>query len=482
METIELKDIFSILWSKKIIICIIIFVFCLAGVVYTIFFTTPKYEAYTSLVLVKSSRNGGDNRNDDGVSISQNDINVNQNLIYTYSELLKSSSIINEVKTNLKLIDSEKILKDSLSINFVKNTEMIVITVKNKDALLARDIANEIAKVFKYKVEEIYNMNNVYVVDVAVLPTFPYNINHVRDVLVSFFIGIVVSFVYVILSNLLDNTIKNEVDIERNVNLNVLGVLPKQNFRKDTLDKKNFEIINFDVKNKLAFENFKGIRTNIQFMNNYKSPKTILVTSTVASEGKSWVASNLAVTFAQESKRVLLVDSDLRRGRVNKIFGVDNKTGLSNFLLGLDNCLNDEFCVCDKLEKIDLDKEANESFNANDINYYIKKSSYNNLYLLPCGIVPYNPSELLNSDKTKELIEKLKNMFDIIIFDGTPSTIVTDSIILSRLVDFNILVSCYNLTKKDSLVKVKNDIEKVGSKIGGVILNKMPIKTTNYYY
>lgn len=206
-------------------------------------------------------------------------------------------------------------------------------------------------------------------------------------------------------------------------------------------------------------EVFRTLRTNIQFMNVKKSMRTLLVTSTMPGEGKSWVTANLAITFAQAGKKVLIIDADMRKGRQHVMFNVENKIGLSNFLSGIDEM--------GRFENLDILK-------------YVKSTEIQNLFLIPAGNVPPNPSELLASETTINMIEKLKEVFDFIIFDGTPSLLVTDALIVARLVDSTIIVTEYNSTKKENLEKVKKDIENVGGSIAGVILNKLPINAKKY--
>lgn len=212
-------------------------------------------------------------------------------------------------------------------------------------------------------------------------------------------------------------------------------------------------------------EIFRTLRTNIQFTNKQGELKTILVTSTMPGEGKSWVSSNLAITFAQTGKRVLLIDSDMRKGRLAKLFRTEKVPGLSNLLSGVDeNGRN---------EKIDISR-------------YIKQTEISNLFLIPTGSVPPNPAELLGAETTPEILENLKEYFDVIILDGTPGLLVADAIVLSRIVDTTILVASYKNTKKEDLDRIKRNIQNVGGKIAGVVLNKMPIKSkeylSTYYY
>ena len=205
-------------------------------------------------------------------------------------------------------------------------------------------------------------------------------------------------------------------------------------------------------------EIFRTLRTNIQFMNTKGKLKSILITSTLPGEGKSWVASNLAVTFAQAGKKVILIDADMRKGRVYSIFGVSPRPGLSNYLSGI------------------YDNEDA----SNDLADYIQETDIENLYVISAGNVPPNPSELLITDQMIDLKAKLEEICDIIIFDGTPSQLVTDSLILARIVDSTVIVTASKLTKKEDLKRVINNIKNVGGKIAGVVVNKLEIDSKKY--
>ena len=199
-------------------------------------------------------------------------------------------------------------------------------------------------------------------------------------------------------------------------------------------------------------EVFRTLRTNIQFMNADKKLETLLITSTFPGEGKSWVSSNLAVTFEKTENKVLLIDADMRKGRQFSIFNVSPTPGLSNCL----SKLNDE-----KIDNIDFSK-------------YIQNTEVENLDLMTTGNIPPNPSELLTSQQMTALLEKLKEDYDLVIIDGTPCELVTDAVILSRTVDSTLIVTAYKQTKKDSLEKVIKNIKEVGGNLAGIVINKMP--------
>ena len=205
-------------------------------------------------------------------------------------------------------------------------------------------------------------------------------------------------------------------------------------------------------------EVFKTLRTNIQFMSSSKKMKTLLVTSTFPGEGKSWVTSNLAVTFAQTGKRVVLIDADMRKGRQYAIFGVSPRPGLSNLLA--------EFDI--------------ETGNSDNILDYVQETEVENLFVISAGNVPPNPSELLVSQEMSKVLEELKKICDIVIIDGTPCELVTDSVILSRIVDTTIVVTAHKMTKKDALQRVIKNIKNVGGNLAGVVINKVPISAKKY--
>lgn len=213
-------------------------------------------------------------------------------------------------------------------------------------------------------------------------------------------------------------------------------------------------------------EMFRNLRTNIQFMNTDSEKKVMIVTSTIPGEGKSYVSANLAAAFAQLDKKVLIIDTDMRKGRQYSLFNLKPRPGISNFLSGV---VEQDFIG---------DKE--------DIRNYIQETDVENLYLIPAGNVPPNPSELLVSPKLQKIIHDLKQSFDIIIFDAPPCLIVADALIIARLVDFSIIVTAQNITRIENLKRAKLAIENVGGKIAGVVLNKVQINAksyeTSYYY
>ena len=465
MEELDLKELLALFGKKKWIILLIVLIITAIGLVYSFYFIEPKYESSTTLILgrINASSENGDVLND-GEEITQSEISINSNLVATYSELIKSKTLIQKVIDNLGLDLSEQAVRNSITVSRISETELIEIKVRNSDMNLASEIANEIAVVFSEKIEEIYNISNVYIIDRAVPAEAPYNINHIKDIGISITIAVIISIGYILIIHLLDNTIKNENEIEKVIGLKNLINIPLEK-GKGKKESQN-ELITYQDSKSIVSEAFRTLRTNVQFSNaNAKEGKTFLVSSCFPSEGKSYVSANLAITFAQIGKKVILVDADMRRGRQSKVFKIPNCIGLSNYISNLDE------------NGLEINYELNK---------FIHETSISNLNLITAGTVPPNPAELLASGKFSDLIEELKKYYDIIIFDGAPIIPITDSLILARMLESTILVALYNKTKKEDLLKVKNDIEAVGGKIIGTCINCVPVssskKNSRYYY
>ena len=221
-------------------------------------------------------------------------------------------------------------------------------------------------------------------------------------------------------------------------------------------------------------EAIKLIRTNLAFSAIDKEIKTILITSAEEGDGKSFISSNLAVAYSQDNKKVLMIDCDLRRGRLHKIFKVLNKSdlGYSNLILNYKSETKKT-----KTETKTTTKKK-ESF---DISKYIIKTEVENLSIIPSGPVPPNPVELLSSLNNEKLIKELRKKFDIIILDCPPVLGLSDVLIEAKNSDVNILVVTNKKTKEESLAKTVKVFEQSNLKINGVIFNKDKVKNSSYY-
>lgn len=236
MEEFELKELIRMFWNKKIHIILITLIFIVIGTIYTIGFVTPMYTSSTTLVLAASDKTTETNKQ--AGTITTTDVTLNSKLVATYSELVKSKNVLRQVISNLGIKVNEEDLRNNITVSSVKETELIEITVSNENASYAAKIANEIAKVFTAKVGEIYNINNVHVVDEAEVSTEPSNINHTKDIVIFAFIGIIISVMYVLIVNMLDTTVKTQEDIEKAIKIPVLANIPIYNMEMENLRKK----------------------------------------------------------------------------------------------------------------------------------------------------------------------------------------------------------------------------------------------------
>ena len=223
MEEIDLREILSILWERKFEIIILVLVFTILGALFSYTLIEPEYTSYTTVLLTQVN----DKTTDSEKKITQTDLTLNSNLVPTYSELIKSKAILTRVIDSLNISGlTESDLRKNISVTSITNTEMIKIAVTNNNPNYAETIANKIAEVFSDKIEDIYKINNVYVVDKAEASIDPSNINHPRDIIIAGAIGIAFAICYALVVNMIDNTVKTEEDIEKLTGLMILASIP----------------------------------------------------------------------------------------------------------------------------------------------------------------------------------------------------------------------------------------------------------------
>ena len=432
-ENIQMKRILDILKGHGIILAIVLtIVFMIMGYIYSYYYVTPKYKSTATLLLIP-------NNSQETQGLTSTDLTLNSELILTYSNIAKQSKVLKQVIQNLGLEMTEKDLLSKLQVNTTTDTYIIEIAISDTNPQRAMNITKELSNVFLQEIKELYNLENIGVVDEAGLPNAPYNVNHVKDIMMFAIIGLFVSGIVVVAIYLLDDTIKTEEEVKQYIGLKTLGKIPMTQDKKEIIRKGNAK--------SYITECINTMRTNILYMNSAKMAKTILITSCNAQEGKSFISANIATSFAETNKKVLIIDADMRKGRSDKIFKVPNEDGLSNYLY---------FMTENSRENLMLAK------------IYIKETQVENLHILTKGSIPPNPSELLNSENMKSLIELLKKVYDVIIIDSPPCQLVTDSVILSTIVDSVILVVNSSKTKIKEILETKKSIKMVGGNLIGI--------------
>lgn len=221
MEEINLMEFFDYYLARVVYVLATVLAFVLLGSIYSFVIKKPLYQSSTTVVLART--------NDDTQKYTQSDVLLNQNLVPTYSNIIKSRSVLRQVINNEKLDYTADELSNLITVSSVENTEIIKVTVKNQDRELAKKIANGIVPVFTNKVQGFYNIDNVSVLDTAELASRPCNINYPKDLVIFIMLGFVLSSGVIFVIYYFDTTIKNTSDIEDKLKLTVLGTVPNVN-------------------------------------------------------------------------------------------------------------------------------------------------------------------------------------------------------------------------------------------------------------
>jgi len=307
--------------------------------------------------------------------------------------------------------------------------------------------------------------------DSARYPKNPINDNRVKTVIFFIMIAIGFSIVIIFLIELLDNSLKTIDEVEK-YNLAILGIIPSINSDNQNINKYNFikkilkikKISNKNVKRKLMMkedpkspisEAYRSLRTSMLYSTD-KKIKSIIVSSAGPGEGKTTTVANLAITYANLGKKTLLVDTDLRRPVIDKVFGVPREPGVTNFI-------------------------TSQTDNYKSL---LKETEIDNLSVITSGVIPPNPSEMLGSQRMVEFVKQLEGEFDMILFDSPPLIAVTDANMISREIDQIVLVVKVGQTDKKAFHHTITNLKNINAPIGGIVMNAVTNKTSygSYYY
>jgi exopolysaccharide transport family protein len=299
--------------------------------------------------------------------------------------------------------------------------------------------------------------SNIQIVDPAELPTKPYKPNKRQNLLLAAVVGLFLGVGLAFFFEYLDNTIKTPEDLEQWIRLPSFGMVPEiSNGGRRRLEKGApypVELITYGHPKSMLSEAYRSIRTSILLSSSEKPPKKITVTSPNPAEGKTTTVINTAIALSQTGAQVLIIDADMRKPKVHKIFNHEDGMGLSNFLSG-----------------------------HGDLESIIKKSEVPNLFYIPAGPIPPNPSELLGSNLFKKMLETLEARFDHILFDSPPVLGFADAVILSSSVNGVILTVLGGKTPKETLQRAKEALEQTHTRILGVVINRVDIRRSDYGY
>jgi polysaccharide biosynthesis transport protein len=439
-EGLDLIGLWRIIMKRWYLVVLLPLIMAGAFYAYSYHTYTPVYTASATLMIARPE------------SASQSayyDIYYSRAMVGTYREIVLSRRILNVVADDEMMPYDADQLRGRLRVEGIEGTELIGIAATDTDPVLASYIANMVSRIFMDQIGMVISDAYVTILDEAPVPGGPSNPRAGRSIIVAFMFGLFAAGGLAFLLNSLDQFIREPAEAEKLLGLPVMGVLPKVEGQKE-----------FTVSGRSTqAEVFRTIRTNIQFTSVDRPIKRILVTGANPNCGKSTVAANLAVTFAQAEGKVLLVDADLRRPTQQRFFNINGRFGLSDLVF-----------------KGNLDLAA-----------VLQESGKDGLKIIPSGLIPPNPAEMLSSQRMKELVKDFSERFDYIIFDSPPVLAVTDAAILSRLVDGTIFVLDYGRVKRDDAVEGLKQLQKVQANVIGTVINGVPLSKDlyngyRYYY
>lgn len=295
-----------------------------------------------------------------------------------------------------------------------------------------------------------FSANNIRIIDEAVVPDKPYRPNKILNLIIGLFAGLALGIVISLLSEVICQTVKSAQEVEEDLKLPLLGFVPHEKQRK------GFEDYRIMLKegNVLTAENIRNIRTMLSFSLNAGKIKNLLITSSLQGEGKSFLSSSLAAAFAQAGKKVLLIDGDLRRGRLHRIFKLSNENGLSSLW---------------------TEGQTLEGAKKN-----IQKTEVKDLFVLTSGPRPANSSELLSTPVLKDFIDSLKNNFDLVFIDCPASLPVADTFIWGQIIDKAIFTLKQGKTPVKSAKFALERMKQANIKVIGCVINDCHQSGTSY--
>lgn len=409
--------------------------------------TEPVYEAQVKLLL--SPRQAVSLSGQSGSESLQLSI-LSERLSKTYAEILKSRTLANTVAEQLRLKVSPTQLTRRVSASPVRNTQLIAFRVEDPDPGKARLIANTYAKSFRDMVTTLDGSEQrldaeplirVSVVEPAIEPTAPVRPNPLLNMILALVGGGLLGLILVFLLDYFDVSIKTAEEVTGILGAPVLGQIPTSPSKSRGGQS---PIVCSHPKSKAA-ESFRSLRTNTQFLNFNQSLKTLMVTSPGPGEGKTSVATNLAASIAQTDSRVLLCSCDLHSPRAESLLAEPNGRGH-----GLTHVLTGQ----------------------SDLEDSIRPTTVENLWLLPTGPLPPNPSELLGSPAMGEVLAQAAQSMDYVVIDTPPVLGLSDAAVLAPQVDGTVIVVQAARTSRTSAQEAVGVLKRLDAKMVGAVLNR----------
>ncbi|MGN0041356.1 MULTISPECIES: polysaccharide biosynthesis tyrosine autokinase [unclassified Rhodococcus (in: high G+C Gram-positive bacteria)] len=448
----EVHDYVRILQARWKIIAVVTIVAVLAALTVSLL-TTPQYEAKTRLFVSTTS----------GASVQeiyQGNL-FSQQRVASYTELLAGTTLAQRALDELGITDmTPGELAARVTASSTPDTVLIDTALTDESPERARDLANALSDEFVVMARELETPESggeptarVVVEQYAATPSTPVVPKTSRNVALGLAVGLLLGIALAVLRDRLDNTVKDRNTIEEIAGTGVVGVIPMEKARHEE------PAITFADSNSGDAEAYRELRTNLQFLEVDNPPRVLVFTSSVPTEGKTTTAINTALVLAEAGKPVVLVEADLRRPRVSKYLGVLGDAGLSTVL-------------------------AHQA----SLDAVLQSTRFDSLWVLAAGALPPNPSELLGSAQTEEVVTDLRSRFDYVVIDAPPLLPVTDAAILTRIADGALLIARYGKTTRDQFGRAIGNLKAVDATLLGTILTMVPTKGRGasyeyrYYY
>jgi capsular exopolysaccharide synthesis family protein len=441
---LELKDYFRILRRNWIVVVASALIGLLIAGTAT-FLVEPAYKSDTKLFVAL--------QNSESVSELQQGNVFTQARVQSYVRTVNTPVVLQPVIDSLGLDVTPEVLGRHITASSDASTVLINITVSDDSPVQAAAVAQAVGNSLINAVDELERPSQggtspvkLSVVTPATTPAAPASPNSRLNLALGFFIGLALGIGLALLRSVLDTRIQGETDLRRITSVPILGGV---SFDSDATSK---PLLTQTAPQSPRAESFRQLRTNLQFAHVSHQSKTVLMTSSLPGEGKSTTATNLAIALAQAGQTVALIDADLRRPMVAEYLGLERDAGLTTALIG-----------------------------RADVNDLLQPWGEDNLYVLTSGQVPPNPSELLGSEKMKEILLRLEAEFDAIVVDAPPLLPVTDAAVLAQQVGGVVLVVGSQKVRTTDLEKSLAALAMVDADLLGIVLNRLPAKGPDAY-
>lgn len=452
----DLRDLLSVLRTRWIVIVAATLVGGILALGMSLL-TTPTYQARLQFYVTVA---GGDS----AASAYQGTLGAQQR-VQSYAALVKSTDIAKEVVDASQVGLSAGQVSAMTSASADAKTVLLNVSVTDSDPERALQVAEAFGQVLPTAISRLETpdgggpaLAKLTVVNPPALPTSPVAPKTTRNLAIGLALGLLFGIAVALLINTFDRRVKTTDQLESIARKPVVGSIP---FRKVEDKEKGAEhIVPFREGHSPAAESFRRLRTNLQFLHVDNPPRVFVLTSSVAMEGKSETAVNLALALAESGSKVLLIEADLRRPRVVNYLSMPDKVGLTNVLSGQAGFTE-----------------------------VVQETRHEGVDLLACGPLPPNPSELLASEVARRLFEDLRSVYDYVIIDSPPLLPVTDGALLARITDGALLIVRSHRTTSDQVAQAVDNLEKADATLLGLVtVANKPVKSSApgyydaYYY